>query len=190
MEREYIIVELVARVEGDEVVLLDSSGKKVARMPASTASAASVDTLNKVELRMKWRGAFGGMINGLRGKVDRLQQTAWQRKFAVWQTSVRMRRNRQRHNAAKANPKTAARRFTHDSRPDWKAAIKCMVAQYHNIIRENVRRKKNPWRLWAQTVSGNLRKKAIRNEREIVCDGEATGKQTAQPAVHVQFDAC
>lgn len=185
MGREYIIVELVARVEGDEVVLLDCHGRKVAKMAKAKASAATRETLALVELRMKWRGAFGGMINGLRGKVDRLNQTAWQRKFAVWQTSVRMRRNRQKHNAMTIGAKKSSRRFTSESRPDWPAAIKCIHAQYHNVVGEMFRRKKNPWRLWAQTASGNLRKKATRNEREIVCHGQATGKQAACSTVHV-----
>lgn len=185
MEREYIIVELVARVEGDEVVLLDSNLQKIAKLHRSRASLASRDTIRSIELVVQWRAAFKGMVHSINAKNERLQQTPWQKKCGVWTTSIRHRRNRKIWNNQHFRRKSVAKRFSEESRPSWEAAIKCMLYQYINKTTEYRLRQKNPWRLWAQTVIGNHRKKGKRREESILRNSQATRAQTATAGVHV-----
>lgn len=155
-ERTYITVTLTARVDGECVVLLNALGKKIAVMPAVEAIPADEKTVHSIELRHKWKHAFSGMMGSLNKKQKRFDQSPWKSKVAVWQKSLRWRRNRQRPQA-----KAKSKCYSEESRPDWAAAILCLLSQYNSRLHEYRLRTRNPWRLWAQTVAVNNRKKGV-----------------------------
>lgn len=185
MAREYIIVELVGRVEGDEVVLLDSDLQKVAKIHRDRASLANKETIESIERVVEWRAAFRGMVHSINAKNDRMQQTPWQKKCGTWTTSIRHRRNRKNWNDQHFKRKSLAKRYSDESRPTWDAAIKCMLYQYINKTTESRLRQKNPWRLWAQTVIGNHRKKGKRREESIVRNSKAIGEKVARAGIRM-----
>jgi hypothetical protein len=190
-EPQIIAVTLSALVDGGMVRLVDSHGKKIAVIPLDIAEEASSATTEQMLLRAKWKYAFAGMIGSLNNKLKSRQVTAWQRKTQVWQASLRWRRNRQ-----KPQFKQRSKKYSEASRPDWTAAVSCMLRQYNGRLHEARLRRANQWRLWAQTVAGNHRKKgAMRDDRrEYTQEAESVGdsqpiRRLASPAgVQMQID--
>lgn len=186
-----IAVTLSALVDGNMVRLVDSNGKKIAVIPSEIAGEASRATTEAMLLRAKWKHAFAGMIGSLNNKHKSMQATAWQRKIQVWQASLRWRRNRQRPQF-----KQRSKKYSEASRPDWAAAVSCLLSQYNGRLHESRLRRANPWRLWAQTVAGNHRKKgAMRDDRrdyaektESVSDSQPARSSSATAAVQMQID--
>lgn len=190
-EPQIIAVTLSALVDGNMVRLVDSNGKKIAVIPLEIAEEASVATTEAMLLRAKWKHAFAGMIGSLNNKHKSRQVTAWQRKIQVWQASLRWRRNRQ-----KPHFKQRSKKYSEASRPDWAAAVSCLLSQYNGRLHEARLRRANPWRLWAQTVAGNHRKKgAMRDDRreytekaEGAGDSRPTRSPSSTAAVQMQLD--
>jgi hypothetical protein len=190
MARKYVTVTLTARVSGDSVVLLDVHGKKIASVRASDAVRASDGTISSIETRRKWQHAFAGMMGAINNEHKRLAKTAWEVKTQTWLKSLRWRRNRNNPPA-----KSLSRCYSPAVRPNWDAAVVALVRQYNSRLNERRLRKSNPWRLWAQTVAGNLRKKAMmrndfsaQKETQIVRDSEAARKEVGRPEVQVCID--
>jgi len=150
---------LSAYVVGDKVRLMDCTGKTVAVIKESVAREASSVLCRSVFLRAQWAQAYAGMLGSHTNQVARMSSTAWERKIGMWLTVVRCRRNRNR-----PITKKKAIRYSEQARPNWDKALDCMFAQYNNRLHEHRLRTANPWRLWAQTVSGNHRKKRERHE--------------------------
>ena len=182
MARDYVTVTLTARVSGDYVVLLDAHGKKIARVPLSVAHTASQSVLESISIKQKWKASFGGMIHFLSQRNKRLSATEWERKIATWQKSLRLRRNRPHVFKAQS------RRFSPDVRKTWDDAIRCLMSQYLSARNEYLLRKKNPWRLWAQTVSGNHRKKTNAGQDRTISDSETIAAKTGRTEFQVCFD--
>ena len=153
MGRKYITVTLTARVSGDTVVLLDAHGKKIAAIQALVAECTTNGTIEAIELRHEWRHAFSGMIGSIHNKRSRILRTPWEIKISTWMKSLRMRRNRPKPYYCKNF------RYSDEKRKVWSDAVRCLLAQYNNKLHEHRLRAKSPWRLWAQTVAGNHRKK-------------------------------
>lgn len=153
MTRQYVTVTLTARVAGGDVVLLNANGKKIAAIAAPDAACVSECTINSIELRHEWRTAFAGMIGSIHSTRRRILRTPWENKVSTWMKSLRFRRNRQRPRYNKNF------RYSDEKRRVWSDAVRCMLSQYNNKLHEHRLRTKSPWRLWAQTVAGNHRKK-------------------------------
>jgi hypothetical protein len=190
-EPQIIAVTLSALADGSTVRLVDSNGKKIAVIPLDVAGEASLATTEAILLRANWKHAFAGMIGSLNNKHKSRQTTAWKRKIQVWQVSLRWRRNRTR-----PATKTQARCYSEHVRTDWSRAALAMLAQYNNRLHEARLRRANPWRLWAQTVAGNHRKKgAMRDDRRNEAKenkgagyGHAAGKSASQAAIQMRID--
>ncbi len=189
-KRKYITVTLTARIDGECVVLLDAHGRKIAAIATSDAICASDSTVSSIETQREWQHAFSGMMLSLGNKHRRLTATPWQSKIGVWMKSLRWRRNRQR-----AQVKTRSKKYSEASRPDWTAAVSCLLHQYNGRLHEARLRKSNPWRLWAQTVAGNHRKKgvmyadcSIQKEAARAGDCQAVGKETGRSEVQMRID--
>jgi hypothetical protein len=187
MKREYTTVTLTARVDGECVILLDVHGKKIAVLPARDAITSDVKTISSIELRHQWKHAFSGMMGSLNNRQRRFAQSPWQSKFGVWTTSLRWRRNRKRPQF-----KQRSKKYSQASRPDWASAVSCLMSQYNGRLHEHRLRTTNPWRLWAQTVAGNHRKKgtmhadrSIQKKANSVGDCETTGKEIAGSTIQV-----
>ena len=150
---------LSAVVVGDKVRLLDRNGKHIAVIDASLACETSEETSAEIILRAHWAQSFAGMMGSHMRKLACYSSTAWDRKIGMWITVVKCRRNRNRPISKKK-----AIRYSEQARPNWDKALSCMFAQYNNRLHERRLRTANPWRLWAQTVSGNQRKKRERHE--------------------------
>lgn len=184
IKRHYTTVELTARVEGDEVVLLDRDGKKIKRLSRHIAVVMSRDAFAAIT----WKASFTGMINSIKANERRMGRSAWQTKCDGWLVSLRHRRNRKRWDSKHVTQKKASCRYSSLSRPDWGAAVKCLYVQYHNRLHEHRLRQKNPWRLWAQTVIGNHRKKGKRRAESIVRNSEAIGKQIETAGIQMRIN--
>jgi hypothetical protein len=184
-------ITLSALIVGDRVRLVDVHGKKIAVVPLTVVRKASTETTDAILLRAHWKHAFAGMIGSLNNEHKSRQVTAWQRKIQVWQASLRWRRNRQRPQF-----KQRSKKYSEVSRPDWAAAVLCLLHQYNGRLHETRLRRANPWRLWAQTVAGNHRKKgAMRDDRrneakenEGAGYGHATGRSASQAAIQMRID--
>ena len=184
-------VTLSALIVGDSVRLVDVHGKKIAVLPLDLVRKASSETTDAMLLRAHWKHAFAGMIGSLNNKHKSMQATAWKRKIQVWQASLRWRRNRLR-----PTTKSESIRYSEHVRPDWNRAVRALLMQYNNRLHEARLRRANPWRLWAQTVAGNHRKKgAMRDDRrnkakenEGVSDGRATGRVASHAAIQMRID--
>lgn len=184
-------VTLSALIVGESVRLVDVHGKKIAVVPLRLVGTASNQTTDALLLRAKWKHAFAGMSASLNSKHKSMQTTAWKRKIQVWQASLRWRRNRVRPIA-----KAESNRYSEHVRPDWCRAVRALLMQYNNRLHEARLRRANPWRLWAQTVAGNHRKKGAmqddrRNEakeNEGVGDGHAVRRSASQAAIQMRID--
>jgi hypothetical protein len=189
MARKYITVTLTARVSGDSVVLLDAHGKKIAVVPSSVAECTTNGTIKSIEVKHEWRRAFSGMIGSIHNKRSRILRTPWEIKISTWMKSLRLRRNRPKPYYCKNF------RYSDEKRKVWSDAVRCLLSQYNNRLHEHRLRAKSPWRLWAQTVAGNHRKKksdyadcSIREKKEQgVSHGEATRTKTGKPDVQLQL---
>jgi hypothetical protein len=153
MGRKYVTVTLSARMSGDRFVILDVHGKRIAVLPLSDAIPLSEQSIKSIELRNEWKSAFSGMLGSLNSKRLRMLALPWDVKIQTWMTSLRHRRNRRSARYGKNF------RYSDEKRKDWSHAVTCLLAQYNNKLGEYRLRNKNPWRLWAQTVAGNHRKK-------------------------------
>jgi hypothetical protein len=197
MARKYVTVMLTARVLGDSFVLLDVHGKRIAVVPAIDAVECSKHTINSIEMRTKWREAFSGMLGSLGSKRHRMQKSPWEIKIQTWMASLRHRRNRKVVRYGKNF------RYSDEKRKMWSDAVTCLLSQYNQKLCEYRLRSKNPWRLWAQTVSGNHRKKgcvyadsSVPQEKErSKSNGETVGANVDQQGIQMQLhwnrdDAC
>lgn len=155
---QFTTVTLTAEVSGKNLVLLNRHGGKIAALETSLACPVTAESLGKIKLRKQWNSAFSRMKAQLANKVSHASKSAWNRKCATWHASLRWRDNR-----VKSPAKAYARCFSSRVRKDWSLAVKAMYSQYRNRLHEARKRKQNPWRLWAQTVSCNHRKKGNAN---------------------------
>jgi hypothetical protein len=156
---------LSAVVVGDKVRLLDRNGKRIAVIDASLACETSEETSAEIILRANWAQSFAGMMGSYTNKLAYVSQTGWDRKIGTWLKSICCRRNRNR-----PITKKKAIRYSAEARPNWDKAIDCLFMQYNNRLHEHRLRTANPWRLWAQTVSGNHRKKREQHEDSSVSE--------------------
>lgn len=197
MGRKYVTVTLSARVAGDRLVILDVHGKRIAVVPSSDAIPLSEQFIKSIELRNEWKAAFSGMLGSLNSKRMRMLASPWDVKIKTWMVSLRHRRNRKSARYGKNF------RYSDENRKDWSHAIKCLLAQYNNKLGEYRLRNKNPWRLWAQTVAGNHRKKGCVYADSSVQEkkkrgegyGETIATEAGQPRTQLQLhwndnDAC
>jgi hypothetical protein len=189
MARKYITVTLTARVSGDSVVLLDAHGKKIAVIPALSAECTTSGTIEAIEVRHEWRHAFSGMIGSIHNKRSRILRSPWEIKISTWMKSLRLRRNRPKPYYCKNF------RYSDEKRKVWSDAVRCLLSQYNNKLHEHRLRAKSPWRLWAQTVAGNHRKKrcvyadSSVQEKTQCCigDGDTAGAKAEQPDIQLQL---
>jgi hypothetical protein len=148
-------VTLSAVRVGSKVKLLDLRGRCVATVAEQLACNMSETEENKLFRFLCWRQTIATMAGNHCQRVARKAQDPWKKKCQIWQMSLRWRRNR-KHKARKTN--------TLDGKPrtkviDWDAACGLLLQQYAYRFYECKKRQENPWRLWAQTVYGNLNKK-------------------------------
>lgn len=187
--KRIVTVTLTAIQHGDTVRILDANGKRVGSIPLVAAAPASEDVVKSLAFKIEWQLAFSRMMGGLNSKTQRMQKTRWERKIQVWQASLRWRRNRRQEVF-----KSPSRKYTPHARPTWQHAVNAMLRQYNFRLHESRLRKNNPWRVWAQTVSGNHRKRrAIINERnqekalQSVSDGSGFGIATGTTELQMQL---
>jgi len=188
MARKYITVTLTARVSGHSVVLLDAHGKKIAVIPTLAAECTTNGTIEAIEVRHEWRECFRQMLayNGHRHASSRHDE--WHRKTQTWLKSIRTRRNRPGH--SRLSCERRARRW-HEKRSDWESAFTLMLNKNDRIIHRRKERAQNPWRLWAETVAGNIKKRRQRYEdncETIQTDTFRPSEQTRAAGVQVRFD--
>jgi hypothetical protein len=170
MTREYVNVTLTARVDGDRLLLLDSSGKPIRVIHVDQAKPLDVADVASIELRHTWCSAVAGMIGAHINASERHKRSGWDAKISVWVVSLRHRRNRTRPVRVRRFPPRAKYRCQ-----TWDERLDCLTQQHANWKRKCEQRRNNPWSLWAETVSGNLRK------REYVNADSDTVSQQTQP---------
>lgn len=159
MPREYVTVTLTARLEGDRVVLIDGNGNPIRAIRAIDAHTADESVLEAIELRHTWSSALAGMIGGNLKATQRHKRSAWDAKISVWVVSLRHRRNRTRPRRSRSGPPRP--KFRSET---WEQRLDHLTAQHIKWKRKCESREANPWSLWAETVSGNLRKRGYVNE--------------------------
>ena len=168
MARQYVNVTLTARVEGDRVVLIDGNGNPIRAIPAVDARTADASVLEAIELRHTWSSALAGMIGGNLKATQRHKRSAWDAKISVWVVSLRHRRNRTRPSRSRSGPPRPKFRSQ-----TWEERLDHLTAQHIKWKRKCESRESNPWSLWAETVSGNLRKRGYVNaDGNTVCEQE------------------
>ena len=183
-------VTLSALIVGGRARLVDGNGKRIAVISLEVASEASDEAMNSMLVWADWNRAFAGMLNSLHCHRIRMRVSPWETKTQTWMKSLRLRRN---HRKLQYGDNS---RYAEKTRPNWGAAVACLLQQYSNRLREHRLRSKNPWRLWAQTVVGNHRKKRLvyadsSIQEETKCgigDSKAVGAETARPEVQVRID--
>lgn len=147
---------------GRSVRILDSSGRAVAKVQSDVACAMTERAESDLRVLLLWRPKLQQMACHFFQRVDRCVQNPWEKKCGVWMRSLRWRRNRTKH-VRKTNSLSSNRR---QSDLTWDDASRLLLAQYANRFYEKRKREESPWRLWAQTVYSNLKKRRdIRNER-------------------------
>lgn len=188
MTRQYVTVTLTARVAGSDLVLLDANGKKIAHIKCDAAREANDETIRSIEFRYEWRVAFARMMGQFNNVRTRHEQTPWQAKCGTWITSLRIRRNKDNALAKSCKRKKPSSVYSTARRPNWAAAIALMVYLHNAKAKELQMRADNPWRLWAQTVSGNHRKKGQPHAARPQSDSQAIRRKVVAPTVQVRLD--
>ena len=186
--RKYITVTLTARVFGDSVVLLDAHGKKIAASPASVAECTTNGTIESIEVRHEWRNSFMQMLACNAHRHVALRHNEWHRKTQNWLASLRHRRNRP--DKCRIAHERRAKRWI-EKRPNWDEAFKLMLNRNDCVIHRNKERAKNPWRVWTETVSANIKSRRRRYEDDceaIQTDAVGPSEQIATPGIQVRFD--
>ena len=184
MPREYVTVTLTARLEGDRVVLIDGNGNPIRAIRAIDAHTADESVIEAIELRHTWSSALAGMIGGNLKSTQRHKRSAWDAKISVWVVSLRHRRNRTRPRRSRSGPPRP--KFRSET---WEQRLDHLTAQHIKWKRKCESREATPWSLWAETVSGNLRKRGYVNE-DIKAVGQQAepGAKTERPVVPVRSD--
>jgi len=187
MDREYITVELVARVQGDDVVLLDSHAKKIATISRHRADKPTNGMLEDIELMQEWRLVISGMIGGAIQRKRRLSEDVWLRKCGVWSKSIRSRANRPGHCRASGDRRREAWIASHTS---WDVVLDLMVAKHSRHVFKNKLRRANPWAVWADTVACNVnkRRQAFENRKKVSAESTATSWKAERTALQMRFD--
>lgn len=184
MPREYVTVTLTARVDGDRVVLIDGNGNPIRAIRAVDARTADASVLEAIELRHTWSSALAGMIGGNLKATQRHKRSAWDAKISVWVVSLRHRRNRTRPNRSRSGPPRPKFRSQ-----TWEQRLDHLTAQHIKWKKKCESREENPWSLWAETVSGNLRKRGYLNEDSKAVSQQAEpGAKTERSVVPVRSD--
>ena len=184
MARQYVNVTLTARVEGDRVVLIDGNGNTIRAIREIDARTADASVLKAIELRHTWSSALAGMIGGNLKATQRHKLSAWDAKISVWVVSLRHRRNRTRPSRSRSGPPRPKFRSQ-----TWEERLDHLTAQHINWKRKCESREANPWSLWAETVSGNLRKRGYVNEDiKAVSQQAKPGAKTERSVVPVRSD--
>lgn len=188
----FVHVTITARVDGKSLVLLDCNGRKIRCIDAALARVASQEVQQQLAFRAAWHCSLVAKINAYEARRKRLEMSPWDRKFAMWVDSVRIRRNRSAWlrtvTVRSSTKKRCNKRFSRESRPDWSSAIQLLYLQYHGRLHEVRYRKSNPWRLWAQTVASNHRRKGHRYVKVRCGDGKAAGSQDSLTGVQMCID--
>lgn len=164
MTRKYVTVTLTARVDGDDLVLLDANGKKIGHVVHGKAFEASPGTIALIETRREWRYSIRQMLACNAKRHIRSSATDWDRKISTWLSAVRFRRNRPEQ--SKMSHERRIIRWT-QKRPDWEKAIRLMVCRNRCVVYRSVNRESSPWRVWTETVAANI--KARRRRYEDYC---------------------
>lgn len=187
MAREYIIVELVGRVEGDEVVLLDSDGKKITRLARHRAEKTSPQTIEDIEAMRAWRFMLSAAIGGNVQHAKRMNEDPWLTKCGVWTRSITSRVNRP------AESKSASDRRKKrwiDSHVSWDVVVELMVQKSRRWLYKAKARQENPWVIWADTVACNVKKRRRRldHKKEIATQSQAIAWQAERTRIQMRFD--
>lgn len=184
MPRKYVTITLRARVEGDRVVLMDGNGNPIRAIRAVDAHTADESVLEAIELRYAWSFALAGMMGGNFHATQRHKQSAWDAKMGVWVRSLRHRRNRTRPSRSRIGPPRPKFRFR-----TWEERLYHFTKKHTNWKRKCESREANPWSLWAETVSGNLRKRGYLNEDSKAVSQQAEpGAKTERSVVPLRSD--
>ena len=172
MTREYVNVTLTARIEDDRLLLLDGNGKPIRAIHIDQAKTLDGAALASIELRNTWCSTVAGMIGAHINAMQRHKRSGWDAKISVWVVSLRHRRNRTR--PRRATQGASRPRYSSQT---WEERLDSLTQQHVNWKRKCEQREENPWSLWAETVSGNLRKREYIN-----ADSDTVGEQAQSRA--------
>lgn len=153
LHRRYSSVTLTCYEHADQIVVLDCNLKRIAYVAKSKAFQATKDQIASREHARVWSLAANGWMGANHNKRTRVSQSQWERKASNWLQSIRHRRNRTRPSRIRKTD----REYVRFSRVSWNHALDCMEYQHKNRTYKERARRSNPWLVWAETVSGNLR---------------------------------
>lgn len=156
-EREYLSVVLTCYEYEGSLVLVDNQGTRFARIKRSRASALPAQHVKELERKRRWSIAANGWMGSMNTARRSRSRTAWDKKASVWLVSLRHRRNRTRPLRAR----TTERECTRWRRANWDIAISRMKVRHWSAVRKQGLRESHHWVLWAETVSGNLKKRTF-----------------------------
>jgi hypothetical protein len=190
-----VTISITAICIGENVTLLDATGKEFASISARVAREVSPEMQSSIqrdilllwhEKKHGWPATWRRMRGQHLGKCSRRGRTEWEIKAQGWMASIRWRRNRIR--LPRKGNSINGERARSDSET-WETACRFFYIKHANILRKKDIRKNDPWRLWAETVYSNHRAKEERNEERRQGISVANGIQgdTREAEIQVCF---
>jgi hypothetical protein len=154
--RNLTTVTLTAIDNGTSVTLLDCSGKRIAKIPKHVAHETCETTSRKIQKALDWQDAYAKCSKQHHGRKKRRELSGWEKQAHVWHRSLRFRRNSLR---SKERKQTHGNNPARDMPKSWHEACFVLRKTYVQKLCNERRREKNHWRLWAETIYSNLRKR-------------------------------
>jgi hypothetical protein len=172
-------VTLTAIDNGSSLTLMDVFGKRIATVQKHCAMQIPAAIEGQIQKHLDWQEAFVRCSRQHHGRLKRKNLSGWEKQAHVWHRSLRWRRNRLKSQDQSHSPRAARPVSAHAS---WREACFALRKVYVQKLCNERRRKKNHWRLWAETIYSNLRKRKDiheqRKQRGRVSDDQAISLNT------------
>ena len=156
-------VTLTAIDNGSSVTLLDCFGKRIAKVPRHIAQETCEVTSSKIQRTLDWQDAYIKCSKQHHGRKKRKELSGWEKQAHVWHRSLRFRRNSLR---SKERKQTQCKKHVSDTPRSWHEACFVLRKNYVQKVCNERLRERNHWRLWAETIYSNLRKRKDIHEQK------------------------
>lgn len=161
--RSLTTVTLTAIDNGSSVTLLDCSGKRIAKIPKHIAQEICETTSGKIQRTLDWQDAYAKCSKQHHSRKQRRELSGWEKQAHVWHRSLRFRRNSLR---SKERKQTHRKKHVRDIPTSWREACFVLRKSYVQKLCSERLRERNHWRLWAETIYSNLRKRKDIHEQK------------------------